>query len=499
MNDKINALDAFRLKADRILGGTLLLLLAISTAIGAMYGQSTTALLVGVPAAAMPLVLLRLAPGALAGRVAVAVSFMLFPALMIHLARGMLEMHFGVFVMLAFLVVYCDWRLIVLAAGVIAVHHLGFNFLQSVNAGVYVLPQSASLGIILVHAAFVVFESAVLVYLATMLRTMVHGSALVAEIATRIGDGDLTSTARMPAGQDEMVASVTSMQERLRNMVGEIRANAEAVTVSMGGLTDNSRKLVESTGTQNESTVAIAAAVEELTVSVSHLSDNARDAKTLVGESARSAVIGSGVVRQSVDDMRAIESAIAESRAEIERLGERSQAASRVVQIINEIASQTNLLALNAAIEAARAGEAGRGFAVVSDEVRKLAERTQTSTSEIQLMMNGMEESKNALAARLEVAVERVASGVTNANEADATISRIVADAERVGAVVAEISGALEEQSIAATDIARHVEQITGMTEGSAAIGSAVAREVEDLRNVAGALTSMVARFRTSA
>ena len=499
MNHSHNALDAFRRKADQLLACTLLLLLAVSLAIGAMTGQWAAALLVGVPAALVPLALLRMAGDAFAGRVAVAVSCMLFPALMIHLTRGMLEMHFGVFVMLAFLVVYCDWRLIVLAAGVIAVHHLGFNFLQAADAGVYVLPQSSSLDIILLHAGFVVFESAVLVYLAAMLRRLVHGSAVVAEIAARIGEGNLAALPPAADAQDGMIATVTGMQGRLRDMVGEIRANALAVTTSMAELADNSRRLAASTGTQTASTVAIASAVEQLTVSVSHLSDNARDAKALVGQSARSAVAGGSVVRQSVDDMRAIEAAIGEARHEIERLGERSQAASRVVQIINEIASQTNLLALNAAIEAARTGEAGRGFAVVSDEVRKLAERTQISTSEIQQMMNGMQESKNALAERLEVAVARVASGVTNANEADASISRIVADAERVGAVVTEISGALEEQSVAAADIARHVEQITGMSEGATAIGNAVAREVEDLRNVAGALTAMVGRFRTGA
>jgi len=499
MTDSNTVLNALHRKADRLMAGTLLLLLAVSIVIGVMNNQWIAALLVGVPAALVPLALLRVSGGAWAGRAAVAVSCMLFPALMIHLTRGMLEMHFGVFVMLAFLVVYCDWRLIVLAAGVIAVHHLGFNFLQSINVGVFVLPQTSSLGVILLHAAFVIFESAVLVYLATMLRRLVHGSAVVADIATRIGEGDLIALPPGQAGQDGMITSVTSMQARLRDMVGEISANAEAVTTSMGELAENSRRLAASTGTQNESTVAIAAAVEQLTVSVSHLSGNAREAKAIVGESARSAVAGGTVVRQSVDDMRAIEAAISEAREEIERLGERSQAASRVVQIINEIASQTNLLALNAAIEAARAGEAGRGFAVVSDEVRKLAERTQTSTSEIQQMMNGMQDSKDALAARLEVAVARVASGVTNANEADLSISRIVADAERAGAVVAEISSALEEQNLAATDIARHVEQITGMSEGATSIGRAVAREVEDLRNVAGALTSMVGRFRTKA
>ena len=309
MSSPATSLHQFQLKADRIMVGMLAILLFACIGIAAGTGQWSAALIVGIPGALVPIVLLRTAPGAFVGRAAVAVSFMLFPALMIHLTRGMLEMHFGIFVTLAFLMAYCEWRLIVLAAGVIAVHHLGFNFLQAANTGVYVLPQAASMQVILVHAAYVVFEAAVLVYLAVLLRNMVESSAVVAQMAARIGAGDLRE-ARTDTGRqnDELVGTVAAMQVHLRDMVGQIRANA---------------------------------------------------------------------------------------------------------------------------------------------------------------------------------------------TEAGASIERIIADAERVGAVVGEISSALDEQSAAATDIARHVEQITSMTDGTASITAAVAREVEYLRGVAGALTTIVERFRT--
>ena len=136
---------------------------------------------------------------------------------------------------------------------------------------------------------------------------------------------------------------------------------------------------------------------------------------------------------------------------------------------------------------------------MVSDEVRKLAERTQSCTSEIQGMMAGMIKSNDALAARMVAVVGQVASGVRNATEAGQSMERIVADAARVGEVVGEISTGLGEQSIAANDISRHVERISRMTEGSAALTALVSREVDGLRDVSTALTGIVERFRIPA
>ena len=151
---------------DRFLVGVLAALFAISCGLAPWHDTWAEVFAIGAPALAVSAWLTYAQPGTLLTRCTIAVALMVFAALQIHQAHGMLEMHFAVFVLLAFVLVYRDWRPIVVAAGAIAVHHLAFDLMQRAGQPVWVFANDGGFGIVLVHAAYVVFETAVLVALA---------------------------------------------------------------------------------------------------------------------------------------------------------------------------------------------------------------------------------------------------------------------------------------------------------------------------------------------
>ena len=152
----------------------------------------------------------------------------------------------------------------------------------------------------------------------------------------------------------------------------------------------------------------------------------------------------------------------------------RTDEIGNIVGVIKEIADQTNLLALNAAIEAARAGEQGRGFAVVADEVRKLAERTTSSTNQIAGVITAIQTETRDAVADMHRVVNQVAANAESARQAGESIKRIREGSLRVVNVSTDIASALAEQSAASELIAKQVEVISSKSEeNTAAMGEA--------------------------
>jgi methyl-accepting chemotaxis protein len=213
-----------RAAADRIMLSMMVFLLVVC--FGVAYFTSTWLLttVVAVPALLVPWAIYKGAPGSLASRLSIACALMVFSALTIQQSQGMIESHFGIFTLLAFLLYYRDWRPIVAAAGLIAVHHVVFGYLQATDSvGIAVLEGDVHITTIILHAAYVVFEAAMLIFMATILRREAVESALVAELSGQISEGDFSPRgSAVSASEFPLLHKVSLMQKSLQSTLQDI-------------------------------------------------------------------------------------------------------------------------------------------------------------------------------------------------------------------------------------------------------------------------------------
>ena len=317
-------------------------------------------------------------------------------------------------------------------------------------------------------------------------------------VTKRIAAGDLvTPVDCSSAGQDSLLGNISNMQTTLRSMIGTITSNAEQVSSSAKQLLHASEEVADRARQQSDAASSMAAAVEEMAVSIDQVKENAEEAHGISQEAGILSQDGAKVIHGAATEMRKISEAVQSSSEIIEDLGSQSDQITSIVNTIKEIADQTNLLALNAAIEAARAGEQGRGFAVVADEVRKLAERTSMSTTEIAGMVSKIQNGTRSAVSSMQSGVSQVSNGVELANQAGDSINRIRDGAERVTEVVNSISDAIREQSSAGNQIAQKLETIAQMSEESAVAVSHTADAARHLQTLSASLHQAVAQFKT--
>ncbi|HEX6735797.1 MAG TPA: methyl-accepting chemotaxis protein [Azonexus sp.] len=321
---------------------------------------------------------------------------------------------------------------------------------------------------------------------------------IASAITRRIAAGDLATPVAVRAGdKDSLLVNIQSMQETLRQMISSVVANAEQVATAADELLQASEAVADRARQQSDAAASMAASVEEMSVSIDQVKENAGEAHGISQEAGAISHEGATVIHNAASEMRKISEAVQASSTIVEDLGRQSDQITSIVKTIREIADQTNLLALNAAIEAARAGEQGRGFAVVADEVRKLAERTSLSTTEIGAMVEKIQSGTRSAVSSMQAGVEQVGNGVELANQAGDSINRIRDGAERVTHVVNGISDSIREQSTASNQIAHQLETIAQMSEQSAVAVRHTADAARQLHSLSASLHQTVAQFKT--
>ncbi|HRC61271.1 MAG TPA: methyl-accepting chemotaxis protein [Candidatus Propionivibrio aalborgensis] len=330
-----------------------------------------------------------------------------------------------------------------------------------------------------------------------VLKLMGGDPQVARQITQRIVDGDLSSEiVCVPGDTTSLLYGMKEMQETLRTMIRSILNNAATLSTASSQLLTTFENVSEHAQQHGESASSMAAAVEEMTVSIDQVAENAQEAHSISMQASELSTEGTHIIESAASEMQKISDAVQSSATVIEDLGRHSEQISSIVNTIKEIADQTNLLALNAAIEAARAGEQGRGFAVVADEVRKWAERTSLSTTEIASMVGKIQNGTRSAVSSMQSGVVQAGKGVELATQAGNSINEIRSGSMRVTEVVNSISEAIREQVTASSEIAKSVEKVAQMSEENAVAMKDTTQSAHHLKQLSSSLNDSVSRFK---
>ncbi|MBY4675877.1 methyl-accepting chemotaxis protein [Marinobacterium arenosum] len=320
----------------------------------------------------------------------------------------------------------------------------------------------------------------------------------VLQAARALAQGDLTTKVQLDA-RDEMGALIrefNEMTQRIHDVIGQVQGMAGEVAEQSTGLDRAAHSSSAAARQQRSQTEQIIQAINELRVAAGDVSAAIADASDRAQHANQLADDGHRQVDHTLAEIEQLANNVEQSVQAINRLAEDSQEIGRVLDVIKAIAEQTNLLALNAAIEAARAGEMGRGFAVVADEVRDLAQRTHSSTEQIEQMLS------------------RFRNGVSDAvrymNDSQQCARSTVGESARVGEALAQITDAVAsivatntqvaalsvQQADLAHDVSRRMDEISQCSHQAAEGADTTAGACNEMNALSGRLQQLVASFR---
>lgn len=317
-------------------------------------------------------------------------------------------------------------------------------------------------------------------------------------VAQNIAEGDLSHAVRATSRDEAtlLMHALAAMQASLKDalrLIGDSSHQLAAASEQMSAITQQTSGDLNR---QSDEIQQAATAVTEMSVAVEEVARNTVSTSEISRQSEDAARRGRERVGEAINSISKMSHDVHEASRQIEALALLSQQVGKVLDVIGAIAGQTNLLALNAAIEAARAGEAGRGFAVVADEVRALAARTQSSTLEIEEMVNAIRSGTARVVESMQSNSQQVGHTLQVAELAGQALDEITNGATTIHERNLMVASATEEQAQVAREVDRNLLNIRDLAAQTSEGADQISAASQELASLSIGLNSMMKRFR---